>query len=274
VESPWTDLDRPPLSQRRLEAALCGTGLWREIRVVASTVSTNADVAGEARAGAAQGLVVLAEQQQGGRGRLDRTWESPARAGILMSALLRPAVPLPALSLVPLVAGVAVAEALREVGQVDATLKWPNDVLVDGRKVAGLLVERVSGSSAPPAVVVGIGVNVSTRPLELATPNATSVAMEGGPADREPLVKDVLRALEQRLAAWSAAGGASAPVLLPYRAMCETIGHRVVLHLPGRDPVEGVAVAVDDTGRLVIRSDDGRQQAWSAGDIVHVRAEG
>src|SRR4051794_26536060 len=182
--SQWSDLERPPLSATRLRSALLGDPLWSAIEVRSTTTSTNADVAAAARQGAPEGLVVIAEEQQAGRGRLGRTWEAPPRAGVLMSVLLRPAVPLDVLSLLPLLTGTAVVESTRAVSKVHTTLKWPNDVLVSGRKLGGILAERLED-----AVVVGIGLNVSTRPEELALPTATSLAIEGGTTDREPLVK-------------------------------------------------------------------------------------
>jgi BirA family biotin operon repressor/biotin-[acetyl-CoA-carboxylase] ligase len=264
--SRWTDLERPPLSEARLRRALRDDGSWREVRVVQRTTSTNADVAAEARAGADAGLVVIAEEQSAGRGRLDRSWQAPPRSSLLMSALLRPDVPVPALPLVSLVAGVAVAEALRAVAELPAALKWPNDVLVNERKVAGILVERVDT-----AVVVGIGLNVSLRPGELPVESATSVAIEGGIADRESLAKEVLRALARRYRAWDSASGAASSVLPAYREICDTIGKEVVVHLPGGTFVRGVAEQVDDAGRLVTRSPDGAARSWSVGDVVHVR---
>jgi BirA family biotin operon repressor/biotin-[acetyl-CoA-carboxylase] ligase len=270
VPSSWTDLERPPLSAARLSAAFGSDPLWREVRVVDTTESTNADAVAAAVAGAAEGLVVIAEQQVGGRGRLDRRWESPARSGVLLSVLLRPRVPVAALPLLPLLAGTAAVEAVRAVGQAPAVLKWPNDVLVGERKLGGILLERTVDG----AVVVGLGLNVSTRTDELPVPTATSLAIEGGATDREPLVKEVLRALARRYATFVEADGASESVLPAYRAVCGTIGQRVAVHVPEGEPVTGLAVAVDDSGMLVVRGDDGRERAWSAGDVVHVRVEG
>lgn len=267
--TPWSDLDRPPLSARRLQAAFDDDSLWRRIVVDRLSASTNIDVLSAAGRGEPEGLVVIAEQQSGGRGRLDRSWQSPARAGVLLSVLLRPRVPPTRLPLLPLLAGLAVAEAVQAVGQVEARLKWPNDVLVDGQKLGGLLVERGAGD----AVVVGVGLNVSTRRDELPVPTATSLALVGGGTDREPLVKELLRALQRRYAAFVSAGGAAASVLPAYRERCETIGRRVVVHAPGGRSVSGEARAVDDTGMLVVHTDDGAEQAWSAGDVVHVKAE-
>jgi BirA family biotin operon repressor/biotin-[acetyl-CoA-carboxylase] ligase len=266
--SPWSDLTRPPLSAARLRRALVADGTWRELEVVSSTASTNADLNARARAGEPAGYVLIAEEQTAGRGRLDRSWQAPARSSLLMSVLLRPR-PAPAgWTLLPFVAGVAVAEAVRAVGHLPAELKWPNDVLVGGRKLGGILVERVDS-----AVVVGIGVNVSLRSAELPVPTATSVALAGGVADREVLAKEVLRALARRFDAWQAADGASSSILPAYREICATIGWNVTVQLPGGESVDGLVSAVDDTGRLVVMSDDGAT-AVSAGDVVHVRRAG
>lgn len=250
-----------------MNRALVGGALWREIRVVESTESTNAEVAAAARDGAAEGLVVIAEQQTAGRGRLNRSWSAPPRAGVLMSALLRPGVDVAAWPLIALLTGLAVVEAMVAVAQVEASLKWPNDVLVDGLKLAGILVERVDD-----AVVVGVGLNVSTRREELPTEGATSLALVGGATDREIIAKEMLRALARRYGAWADTGGAAASVIPAYRERCETIGQQIELALPGGDVVRGVATGIDDSGRLVLRDDStGGDRAWLVGDVTHVR---
>jgi len=269
VPSRWSDLERPPLSASRLRRALVDGGVWHALDVVEATASTNADLAAAARRGEPAGLVLLAEEQTSGRGRLDRRWEAPARACVLGSALLRPAAPTASWPLVALLAGVAVAEAIRSVGELPAVVKWPNDVLLSGRKVAGILAERVDD-----AIVVGIGINVSVRAAELAVPTATSIALEGGVADRESLAKETFRAFGRRLAAWSDADGAPSAVLPAYREICDTIGRDVVVELPGGARMQGVAEAVDDTGRLVVRRPDGETAALSVGDVVHVTTGG
>lgn len=232
--------------------------------------STNAVVRAAAEHGADEGLVVIAEQQTAGRGRLERVWESPPRAGVLMSMLVRPAVPAAQLPLLALMTGVAVVEAVRGVAELPARLKWPNDVLVDGRKVGGILVERVSAGGA----VVGIGVNVSTRAEELPVDAATSVLMAGGVTDRESLVKEILRAFERRYAGYVDAAGAAESVLPAYRELCETLGREVIMELPDGASVRGTATAVDEDGMLEVRQVDGVSRSWSAGDVVHVRREG
>jgi BirA family biotin operon repressor/biotin-[acetyl-CoA-carboxylase] ligase len=255
VTSAWSDLDRPPLPAKRLARALADDGF--ELRVVDSTESTNADVAEAARAGNAEGLVVAAEFQSGGRGRLSRTWVSPPRAGLTFSVLLRP----PRLSgWIPLLAGVAAVHALRERGGVQATVKWPNDVLVDDRKLAGILCEHV----APDAVVVGIGLNVSTREAELPGPPATSLLLEQGVTDRAVLLPAILRSLAAAYAGWRADPAALAPA---YRSVSSTFDRQVRLSLPDGSTVEGVAQGLDDDGQIIVNG-----RAYGAGDVVHLRA--
>src|SRR5215475_11050829 len=147
----WDEASRPLLDAARLNGALTPwPGLWREIRVVEETGSTNADLLAEAQAGAGEGLVLVAEAQTAGRGRMGRRWISPPRRALTFSVLLRPAVPAGLLGWLPLLAGVAVASALEQTAWVGARLKWPNDVLAGDAKIAGILAER-SGS----AIVVG-----------------------------------------------------------------------------------------------------------------------
>jgi BirA family biotin operon repressor/biotin-[acetyl-CoA-carboxylase] ligase len=248
----YDDLDRPPLRSRALARALVADG-WR-VEVLERTGSTNAVVADRARGGEPAGLVVVAEQQSAGRGRLDRVWVSPARAGLTFSVLLRPDLPPARWGWVPLLTGVAVVRALRAQAEVEAVLKWPNDVLLDGRKLCGTLTEV----AAPGALVVGVGLNVTTRREELPHDEATSLGLEGAATtDRDTLLRAVLRQLSAVLA------DPSGPAA--YRELCSTIGRRVRIELPG-GAVEGVAESVDDDGRLVL---DGR--AYGAGDVVHLR---
>ncbi|MFN2537781.1 MAG: biotin--[acetyl-CoA-carboxylase] ligase [Mycobacteriales bacterium] len=247
----YGDLDRPPLRADALSRALDQDGY--RVTVLDSTGSTNAVVAERARAGEPHGLVVVAEEQTEGRGRLDRSWVSPPRAGLTFSMLIRPAGPL---SWVPLLAGVGVAQALRRQCELDALLKWPNDVLVDDRKICGLLAEVVDG-----AVILGIGLNVTTRRDELPVAAATSLALEGAATtDRGTVLKAVLGGVSDALGDDTRSS---------YRELCSTLGREVRLELPGGEAVTGTAEAVDDEGRLVV---DGT--AYAAGDVVHLRSEG
>ena len=245
-----------------------GDELWREISVLEQATSTNSVVAQAAAGGASAGLVVVAEEQTAGRGRLDRSWQAPPRSAVLLSVLLRPAVPPATLPMLSLLTGVAAVEAVRSVAELPAVLKWPNDVLVGGRKLGGILVERVDA-----AAVVGVGINVSLRASELPVDTATSIAIEGGNTDRESLTKELLRALGRRVRSWEAAEGAAAILLPAYREVCDTLGRQVVVHLPDGTSVTGLADSIDETGRLVLMTGDGKRHAYSVGDVVHVRVE-
>jgi BirA family transcriptional regulator, biotin operon repressor / biotin---[acetyl-CoA-carboxylase] ligase len=275
--SPYTDLDRPPLSARGLERALVTPdSLWTRIDVRAETGSTNADVAEAARRGAPEGLVVVAEQQTAGRGRRDRQWTSPPRAGLTLSLLLWPAVPVGAYGWLPLLAGVALLEAVRRVAEVEAALKWPNDLLVGPAdspgKCAGILAEMTGD-----AVVVGIGLNVSTRAEELPGTTglpATSLRVAGAEStDRDPLLRALLRGIAGWYGGWREAGGDAelSGLLGAYRRGCATIGRPVRVLLPGGGEITGDATGVDIDGQLVIRTADGADHRVSAGDVLHVR---
>lgn len=261
--SRFSDLDRPPLNEAALNRALVRPGEpWREITVVQRIGSTNTDLAAQARDGAEPGLVLVAEEQSAARGRLDRRWSSPPRAGLWFSVLLRPHVPPGRLGWLPLLAGVAVVAAVRRISGVEARVKWPNDVGVEDRKLAGILTEQVADT-----VVTGIGINVSTRAAEL--PTGTSLVLENGAnTDRDPLLRAVLRELGTRYAAWRDADGDADACGLrdTYRDLSATIGRSVRAELPGGTAHEGLARDVDTTGRLIV--DD---TPISAGDIVHLR---
>lgn len=259
VPGPYFDLDRPPLDAAALRRALQPQG-WR-VEVLERTASTNAVVLERARQGEAAGLVVVAEEQTSGRGRLDRSWRSPPRAGLTFSALVRPAWPAANWSWLPLLTGLAVARAVREQAGVDARLKWPNDVLVgpDERKVCGVLVEVPADGAA----VLGIGLNVTTSAAELPVPTATSLRLAGATTtDRGTLLRAVLRALGKVLDD-PVAGRAQ------YRALCGTLGREVRVEQPAGREHSGRAEAVDDAGCLVV---DG--VAVAVGDVVHAHVRG
>lgn len=257
-----------------------GRGVWTRLEVLTSTASTNADVVRAAAAGAAEGLVVTAEEQTAGRGRLGRSWSTPPRAALAVSVLLRPpTVPLARWGWLPLLSGLAVLDAVREVAQVDARLKWPNDVLVEDRKLAGILAQRVpAGAGGSEGVVVGVGLNVTLGAAELPVPTATSLLLEGAAGtDREPLLRALLRALGARYQRWCACGGDVGPVSAggdgtraAYERMCSTLGREVRVSLPGGGEVVGTAADVDLDGRLVVVAADTRVVV-GAGDVIHVR---
>jgi len=294
---PGGEEGRPALDAAGLNGALAPwPGLWREVRVVEETGSTNADLLAAARGGAGEGLVLVAEAQTSGRGRMGRRWVSPPRRSLTFSVLLRPAVPAGLLGWVPLLAGVAVAAALERAAGVDVRLKWPNDVLVDGAKIAGILAERWSN-----AVVIGTGINVLQHRGELPVPTATSllVAQGGsgrgaaGPAGRAELAGEpgpgaganvrerLLAAVLDELARWYRAwldqpqpGDADGCGLREeYLRRSGTVGTAVAVMLPGGQNLTGTAAGIDAAGRLEIRTPAGPVQV-SAGDVVHLRGTG
>jgi BirA family transcriptional regulator, biotin operon repressor / biotin---[acetyl-CoA-carboxylase] ligase len=271
VSSPYTDLSRPPLRADALNRALVHAGsLWTRVEVYDELDSTNRRVAGYADAGEPEGVVVIAEHQSAGRGRLERSWVSPARAGLTFSVLLRPS-PAPdnRWGWLPLLTGLAVADGLADLVSSEVTVKWPNDVLVDGRKLAGVLAERRGD-----AVIVGIGVNVSTTHDELPVPEATSLALAGADmTDRDTSLRMCLRSLESRYVEWRDASDVDA-LRSAYVRRCDTLGRSVTVALPDGSQLEGRARDIDPDGRLVVASSDGGDTAIASGDVVHVRPAG
>ena len=287
--SQWTDLRRPPLRRAALAEALTRgpDPLWRAVEVVPQTGSTNADLAARARAGEPGGLVLAADHQTGGRGRLGRSWTAPPRSSLAVSMLLRPSADPDRWSWLPLLVGVAIVDALVRTCGVPAGLKWPNDVLVpepdpgappqDGerRKVCGILAEAVPGTAGTPdAAVLGFGLNVDQERVELPVPDATSLRLAGAATlDRDTILRACLRAVDVRYRRWADAGGEprGSGIGAAYREACLTLGLDVEVRLPGRDPVRGRAEDVDDAGRLVVVDASGARLALAAGDVVHVR---
>ncbi|MEZ0579324.1 biotin--[acetyl-CoA-carboxylase] ligase [Nocardioides sp. MH1] len=260
---------RPPLDAALLAEELALTPDLT-LELLPESPSTNRVAADRAREGAPDGLLVVADHQTAGRGRLDRTWETPAGAAITFSLLLRPTVPAASWPWLPLLTGHTVAKALDSFGY-DARVKWPNDVLIEGKKVAGILVERIeTGSGA--AAVVGVGINVTTDPDELPVPTATSLRIAHG--DRTPTREGVLLAvvagLREGYDAWQAGGSEAGERLASsYAAACSTVGQDVRVDLPGGTAISGRAVDVDRDGRLVVETADGLEKV-GAGDVVHV----
>jgi len=257
--------------------------------VVETSPSTNTELVAAVRDDPAAWpapSALVAEHQTAGRGRAGRTWETPARAGLTVSVVLRPDVPAGALGWLPLLAGLAVVRAVSD-GGVGAVVKWPNDVLLPAddavaglgryRKVAGVLAEVVPGEpdGGPAAVVLGIGLNVSQSAAELPVPTATSLALAGHPRpDRTDVLVRLLGEVHAVVRRWEQAGGdvGAAGLRDEYAAVSATLGTRVRAELAGDAGVlEGVAVGLDASGALVVREESGRERAVTAGDVWHLR---
>jgi BirA family biotin operon repressor/biotin-[acetyl-CoA-carboxylase] ligase len=223
---------------------------FTDVRRFATIDSTNRYLLECAAAGEPEGVVAVADEQTAGRGRLDRSWIAPPGAALLVSVLLRPRLPIERLHLVTLAAALAAIDAVHALSAVDGRLKWPNDVVVDDRKLAGVLAE----SDGAGAVVVGVGLNLRGDwfPPELAA-TATSCTV-----DRDVLLEAWLRAFDTRLDALDG-------VLDAARASSATLGRRVRVEL-AQESFEGVATDLTPEGFLVV---DGR--VISAGDVVHLR---
>ncbi|WP_275002718.1 biotin--[acetyl-CoA-carboxylase] ligase [Promicromonospora iranensis] len=262
---------------------------YSRVEVVETSPSTNAELAAAVRADPAAWpppSALVAEHQTAGRGRAGRSWETPARAGLTVSVLLRPRVPAETLGWLPLLAGLAVVRTV-SAGGVTAAVKWPNDVLLPAvdtiaglglyRKVAGILAEVVPGTPGqePLAVVLGIGLNVSQSAEELPVPTATSLALAGYlRPDRTDVLVRLLGEVHAVVRRWEKAGGdaATAGLLDEYAAVSATLGTRVRAELAGgTDVLEGEAVGLDGSGALVVRSESGEERAVTAGDVWHLR---
>ncbi|MEI2714745.1 MAG: biotin--[acetyl-CoA-carboxylase] ligase [Nocardioides sp.] len=259
-------MTRPAVQRPPLDASqLAGVASY-DVRISAQDPSTNATAAELARSGEPAGVVVVTEHQTAGRGRLDRVWETPARSALTFSVILRPDLPPASWPWLPLLSGVAVVSALREFG-VRASLKWPNDVLLGDRKVAGLLAERVETDTGP-AAVLGIGINVSTAAEELPVETATSLALAGHDLDRTTLLIRILTAIAHEAVRLHEGPEALAR---DYRELCHTLGRQVRVE-QAAGPLVGEAIGIDDDGGLIVAGPDGPVTVH-AGDVVHVRAQ-
>lgn len=283
-------LDAGALRRALVDRPVDGQGPgYTSLDVLDEVGSTNAELLRRARDGAPDRSVLLAEFQASGRGRLGRAWTAPPRSQVAVSVLLRPGDVTPSLfGWLPLVTGLAVRDGLRAAGAVDAHLKWPNDVLVAGRKIAGILVEMTTVDGGGdfdvrlPALVVGVGVNVTLSEAELPVPHATSLALAGGSTDRDALAVAVLEALDRRHRQWrdcerGSGSTISDELLREYSDACSTLGVDVRVELPGGVVRTGRAGRVDREGRLVVVDDtaagtDAGQFAVAAGDVTHLRA--
>jgi BirA family biotin operon repressor/biotin-[acetyl-CoA-carboxylase] ligase len=238
-----------------LESALAGTVFAGKLHFSPVTDSTNTDALAAARSGAPHGSVHFADEQLAGRGRGDHAWHSAAGEGLYASVLLRPPIPALRLPLLPLAAGLAVAEAIRVVAGLTVDLRWPNDLLLGPRKAGGILVESKITDGAVDFAVVGIGLNVHQRAFarDLTTP-ATSLDLETGRrASRQHILLSLLKSLERE--ALELDGPAAAIPVRVEQASSWIRGRRVEVH--GPQACTGVTAGLDANGFLLVRTADG-----------------
>jgi BirA family biotin operon repressor/biotin-[acetyl-CoA-carboxylase] ligase len=259
----------------RLREALRARGIdWpAPIEHLAVAASTSDRLKGQAREGAPEWTVVQADRQTAGRGRAGHRWESPD-GNLYLSVLLRPAIPPALITLLPLATGLAVAEGTAEVG-VEARLKWPNDVMVATRKVAGILVESVSGAAGLETAVVGIGLNVGLDPASLPGEmrgRVTSLAAEG----REVEVAEVAASVLARLRVWydRLAREGAPRVLAEWRERSLPWWGLLVEARFGGSVLRGIAQGLDERGALLLDLEDGSRLAVVSGDVSELRLSG
>lgn len=249
--------------------------------VVESTGSTNADLLASLRDAPDAWphlSVLVTDDQRAGRGRLERTWTAAPGAALAVSIVVRiGAIPVHALGWIPLIAGVAMAEAVEAQlpGRV-VKVKWPNDVLVDGLKISGILAEL-----SDDAVVIGAGLNTTMALSDLPVPTAVSFAAIGQTADVDTLLARYVGRLGELVAALGDAGGDAdaAGVAAAVTARCATLDGHVRVLLPGgegrapseADVLEGHALRIGPAGELIVKSETGEERSVTAGDVVHVR---
>ena len=247
--------------------------LGKEIISYKKIASTNTAAYSMAEAGSKEGFVVLAEEQAKGRGRHGRSWASPAKGGVYMSIVLRPDVAPNEIPAITLLAAVSVASAIRGVSGLDALIKWPNDILINSRKVCGILTEMKAEQDTVGFVIIGIGVNVNT-PLKLLPKGASSLKEESGVEGREEnlsrtgIVKAILEGLEKNYNLMRAEG--FAPIVEKWKDLSAMLGARIKVTLQNRT-FEGLAHDMDTDGSLMVRLDSGVIEKVSSGDIVMVR---
>jgi BirA family transcriptional regulator, biotin operon repressor / biotin---[acetyl-CoA-carboxylase] ligase len=246
--------------------------LASRLEVLAEAGSTNTELVARAASGWPDRAVLVTDRQTAGRGRLGRAWTAPPGTSLAVSVLVRPPIPRDRYGWLSLLAGVAMAGAIGAIGGA-ADLKWPNDVLIGGRKVCGILAEALPDGSG---AVLGAGLNHRIPAESLPVPTATSLAVEGLPTDADTVLAAYLEGLWVLLDRFEAAGGdpERSGVRAAVERACGTIGSSVRVLLPGGGSVTGRATGLDLDGRLVVAPDrDGPPLVVAAGDVTHLRYE-
>ena len=255
------------LDRHHIQSLLSTTTFGRTLHLVPQTLSTNDDAKALALQGASEGTVVLAEEQIQGRGRQGRSFVSPPGVGIYLSLLLRPAVRLSRLPQLTLMVGVAVADALVEVTSLDVRLKWPNDVEVQGKKVAGILTEGMMHPDRQAVVIVGIGINVNTTLAqfpEALQARVTSLALAAGHRfDRPALIASLLSHLETYYQIFQDIG--MPPILQRWLHHGPIIGRQVRFTHDDVTQQHATVVGLDEDGALRVQLDNGQQERLISG---------
>jgi BirA family biotin operon repressor/biotin-[acetyl-CoA-carboxylase] ligase len=256
------------IAAEAIQSRLTGRIIGRRLQVVAEIGSTNDAVMAAGQAGAVEGLAVLADRQTSGRGRRGRSWASLPGVGICTSILLRPSVPPLQAPLLTLMAGLAAAEAITSVAKIAPVLKWPNDILLDGRKAVGILTEMATTGQRIGHVAIGIGINVHQRSEDFPASvrgTATSIDLAAG---RRVDRAEVAAALYDSLDRWYTAvcGDGMSMILNAARARTSTLGQPVTVDT-GEEKWQGTALDLDDDGALLVVDGQGAVRRVLADDV-------
>jgi BirA family biotin operon repressor/biotin-[acetyl-CoA-carboxylase] ligase len=258
------------LRQSDIGAGLKTTFIGKKIEFLPEAVSTNTLAMEMAAKGTPEGTVVIAETQSGGKGRLGRKWISP-KGNLYLSVVLRPDIPIHKAPLITLTGAVAVASAIRTMCGLEAGIKWPNDILISGKKVSGLLTEMSAEQDRIRHIVLGIGVDVNMEmgelPTEVLSRTTTLAAEAGARINRTAMLHQVLRDLERWYQMFL---NNDADVLEEWKKLNVTVGNRITVSGAG-EALDGLAEGVDRDGRLIVRLNDGTIRTVAAGDVTIVK---
>ncbi|WP_237690651.1 biotin--[acetyl-CoA-carboxylase] ligase [Paenibacillus caui] len=250
-------------------AASKASVLGRSLKLLTVTESTQEDVRQLAEQGAPEGTLVIAEEQTKGRGRMGRRWYSPAGKGLWMSLLLRPQLPLTSAPQLTLLTAVAVCRAIRLAASVNAGIKWPNDILIDGRKVCGILLESACEDERIRYCIAGIGIDVNLSepevPEELRRIMTSLMIESGQPVDRSVLAGAIMTEMEQLYTLYVQDGFASIANL--WEALSVSLHQPVTASTPSGE-LKGTATGLDPSGALVIRLQNGQTHKIFSGDVA------
>jgi len=265
-------VSRPDLMlSAEIKSGLKTERFGKEVYAFRETSSTSDVASALATGGAQEGTVVVADRQTEGRGRMGRSWESAPGVGIYMSLVLRPRIPPMDVPRITITSAVAASELLKEEVGLEAPIEWPNDIVVNGKKVCGILTEMVAEQDRVESVILGIGLNVNHAEKHLSPElreTATSLYIEGGvKRDRTALLKRLLERLEQLYDMLQE--GRFEGIVARWSANSYTLGRRVRCTADGQ-PVEGIAESLASDGALVVRTDDGTVRQITCGDVLYI----
>jgi BirA family transcriptional regulator, biotin operon repressor / biotin---[acetyl-CoA-carboxylase] ligase len=256
------------LDELSLLAKLKTSKLGQQLRIIARTESTQNEAAVWALEGAADGAVIIAEEQTGGRGRQGKSFHSPAGKGIWMSLILRPQIPLQFTPQLTLLSAVALCRAMRRMTEVDLGIKWPNDILYEDKKVCGILTESSAEDERLVHIIAGVGISVNLEehdyPEELRSKVTSLKIASGKEIDRASLLAECLFELEQLYKLYVEQG--FAPIRTLWEAQSVTIGRSLSVTTPN-GIVSGVAQGLDDSGALIVLGEDGCYRKIFSGDV-------